>query len=206
MSLILDALRKMEQERRARRQDSAALRTEVLNYRGNSSDVKRSRVLPYSAMALILIAAVGGWYFFMPKKDASAQKNISVVQVRQPVSEPAAMPPIPAPVTPHGVPPVAVPDIPSVKGVSKVVSPASTITRMQTQAAVAQKNGDNGITLSGIAWQEERHLRRAVINGFLMEEGGEVQGAKIVEIRENRVRFSKGGEFFEVIHSSGMTK
>jgi general secretion pathway protein B len=74
------------------------------------------------------------------------------------------------------------------------------------QAAVPQKNGDNGITLSGIAWQDERHLRRAVINGFLMEEGAEVQGAKIVEIMENRVKFRKGGDLFEVVHNAATVR
>lgn len=202
MSLILDALRKMDQERRAKRQDSAALRSEVLNYRGGSSSPHRSRILPYSAIVIILIAAGGGLYFFMLTKEAPTQKLMTITQTGPAASGPVAMPPIPVPVTPIVVPPVILP----VKAAPKIVSPASTPPRKQAPAAVARKNGDNGITLSGIAWQEERHLRRAVINGFLMEEGGEVQGAKIVEIRENRVRFNKGGELFEVVHNAGMEK
>jgi len=67
----------------------------------------------------------------------------------------------------------------------------------------SQKSGEEGITVSGIAWQDERYLRRAVINGALVGEGAEIQGAKVVEIRENRVRFNRGGEIFEVVHSSG---
>ena len=46
-------------------------------------------------------------------------------------------------------------------------------------------------------------MRRAVINGSLVSEGAEVSGAKIVEIRENLVRFSRRGRTFEVIYSSG---
>lgn len=62
------------------------------------------------------------------------------------------------------------------------------------------------ITLSGIAWQEERRARRAVVNGFLMQEGGFVSGARISEIYQDRVRFSLSGKIFEVpLVSSGVS-
>jgi general secretion pathway protein B len=61
------------------------------------------------------------------------------------------------------------------------------------------------IKVSGIAWQEERSARRAVINGFLMKEGGVVAGARITEIRPDRVRFSApGGEFELSMVASGI--
>jgi general secretion pathway protein B len=54
------------------------------------------------------------------------------------------------------------------------------------------------IKLSGIAWQEERRARRAVVNGFLMQEGGVVSGARITDIFQDRVRFSMSGKVFEI--------
>lgn len=54
------------------------------------------------------------------------------------------------------------------------------------------------IALSGIAWQEERRARRAVVNGFLMQEGGIVSGARIVEIFQDRVRFGMSGKYFDL--------
>jgi len=54
------------------------------------------------------------------------------------------------------------------------------------------------IKLSGIAWQEERRARRAVVNGFLMQEGGLVSGARITDIFQDRVRFSLSGKVFEI--------
>jgi general secretion pathway protein B len=54
------------------------------------------------------------------------------------------------------------------------------------------------IKLSGIAWQDERSGRRAVINGFLLKEGAVVSGAKIVDIQADRVRFSSPGGPFEI--------
>jgi general secretion pathway protein B len=60
------------------------------------------------------------------------------------------------------------------------------------------------IKLSGIAWQEERRARRAVVNGFLVHEGGVVSGAKITDIFQDRVRFSQSGKSFEIpLISSG---
>ena len=59
------------------------------------------------------------------------------------------------------------------------------------------------ITVSGIAFQDERNLRRAVLNGSLVGEGAEVAGARVVEIRENKVRMSRGGQLFDVHFSSG---
>lgn len=54
------------------------------------------------------------------------------------------------------------------------------------------------ITLSGIAWQDERRARRAVVNGFLVREGGVVSGARITDIFQDRVRFSLSGKTFEI--------
>jgi general secretion pathway protein B len=54
------------------------------------------------------------------------------------------------------------------------------------------------VKLSGIAWQEDRRARRAVVNGFLMQEGGVVSGARITDIYQDRVRFSLSGKTFEI--------
>ncbi len=54
------------------------------------------------------------------------------------------------------------------------------------------------IKLSGIAWQDERSARRAVINGFLLKEGAAVSGAKIIDIQIDRVRFSSPAGQFEI--------
>jgi general secretion pathway protein B len=54
------------------------------------------------------------------------------------------------------------------------------------------------IKLSGIAWQDERSGRRAVINGFLLKEGAVVSGATIIDIQTNIVRFSTAGGQFEI--------
>lgn len=54
-----------------------------------------------------------------------------------------------------------------------------------------------GVKLTGIAWQDKRNLRRAVINDVLVGEGAVVAGAKVLEIRPGLVRFEKNGAVFE---------
>ena len=66
-------------------------------------------------------------------------------------------------------------------------------------APVTQTSAPMEITVSGIAWQDERKARRAVVNGLLAREGSVVAGATIREIMKDRVRFSRAGATFDVI-------
>jgi general secretion pathway protein B len=60
------------------------------------------------------------------------------------------------------------------------------------------------VRVSGIAWQDTRSASRAVVNGFLLQEGSVVSGARITEILQDRVRFSLSGQTFEgPLRSSG---
>jgi hypothetical protein len=191
MSLILDALRKMELERKARRQSSHELRNEVLNYHGTAPASERRSIFVVAAVLLLAAAAVAGIFYFTrpePQKNDPVKAAESLRQ-EQPVIQvqpPAQLPP--SQLLPEKSLP---PDNRSVREAQELAARA-----MKS----SQKSGEE-IAVSGIAWQDEHHLRRAVINGTLVGEGAEIQGAKVVEIRENRVRFSRGGEIFEVVHS-----
>ena len=75
----------------------------------------------------------------------------------------------------------------------------------EQRSAVATIVPPADIKVSGIAWQEERSARRAVVNGFLMKEGSVVSGARVIEILQDRVRFStSGGEFELSMVASGI--
>lgn len=195
MSLILDALRKMELERKAKRLSSQEIRAEVLNYRGTAAPSEKSRIVPVTVTLLLLVSAAAAGFLYL--KRAEPPKIDVVRQMETPQQGPTpVMPPQPVMLTPPE--PSVQKSLP--KEVNTPVPPVKSSARPD---ATNQRNGDEGITVSGIAWQDERSLRRAVINGSLVGEGAEIQGAKIVEIRENRVRFSRGGELFEVAHTSG---
>jgi general secretion pathway protein B len=138
--------------------------------------------------------------------------------------EPASLPAVPPAVTVQQVPPPAVTSVPVQVTPVRPPAPTSKSLKAAVQAAPVSDDDDEGresrrrtkerkgqslasdqataapadIRLSGIAWQEERRARRAVVNGFLMQEGGLVAGARITDIYQDRVRFSLSGKFFEI--------
>jgi len=194
MSLILDALRKIELERKAKRHKSQEVRAEVLNYRGTAPVAEKSRTVPIMA-ALLLVSAAAAVFFSFTKSDPP---KIDAPPQREPLRQEATpiLPPQPL------QPPPAEP--PAQKNSRREVHSVAEPVKPSTDAfTLKQNNGEAGLTVSGIAWQDERSMRRAVINGFLVGEGSEIQGAKIVEIKEGRVRFNRGGTIFEVVHTSG---
>lgn len=189
MSLILDALRKMELERKAKRQGSPEIRAEVLNYRAKPQRPEKSRLLPVIAALLLISSATAVFLYFKSSGSPRTEsvKTTVAVDVASPpqTTDPQTLPPVKA------VPPA-------------VVDSAAEVPRPTAlKDEVSQPSTDKTIEISGIAWQEERSLRRAVINGTLVGEGAEVFGAKVVEIRENLVRFNRRGRTFEVMYSSG---
>ena len=194
MSLILDALRKMELERKAKRQSSREVRAEVLNYRGTTASPEKSRIIPITSALVLIFASAACFFYFTGTENPKSE----AVKAAEPLQQ--EQPAIIRPPTPQ-LPPA---EMPAQKSIPVKVKSAPESPKPEAKAAtVTNRTGGAGITVSGIAWQDERHLRRAVINGSLVGEGVEIQGAKVVEIRENRVRFSRGGEIFEVVHSSG---
>lgn len=193
MSLILDALRKIELERRAKRLKSPVLRSDVLHYSGAAPTSGNSRRIPLVAAAVLLLFGAAAFFLYI-RRPESAPRNIS--SPRDAVMR-ESTPLVPSP---------PLPTLPTTQPVHKSVQPeAGTAVPTQKKSAETdtetRKTGDDGITVSGIAWQDERSLRRAVINGQLVGEGAEIAGAKIIEIKESRIRFSRGGEIFEVVHA-----
>ena len=197
MSLILDALRKIELERKAKRQSSQEIRSEVLHYRGAAPIADKSRVFPVTVAILLISVAVACFiYFKKPERpDTDAARPEETLQTEStPTTSSRPMQPSPA-------------TLPLQKNMPAVVKTSPPLATQAAETISGQQNsGAEKITVSGIAWQDERSLRRAVINGHLVGEGAEIEGAKIIEIKENRVRFSRGGNVFEVGHSSGAAR
>jgi general secretion pathway protein B len=147
----------------------------------------------------------------------------TVSQAAAPVVNPAPQPPQKA--TPRTPTSVAAPTVSVPK--QKAVAVKQTVPTHNAEEAAAlitvqelnkRMKGQKGATaptiappadikLSGIAWQDDHRARRAVINGFLMQEGGTISGARITEIQQDRVRFSQSGSVFEIslASSSGIT-
>ncbi len=146
-----------------------------------------------------------------PVSPPAAAPAPTAVPIPAPVPAPVAIQPktIPAPAPPE-TKVAALPAAPVKKATaghkktpprevrhSKKISkpqPSTSVQKQPVQAVQAPAD----IKLSGIAWQDERTTRRAVINGFLLKEGAVVQGATITEIRADKVRFSSGAGQFEI--------
>lgn len=217
MSYILDALKKIEHEKNKKRSDG---RFNI------SADLFQERKrLParngvWKVVAIIVVAALVatvGWFMF---KGAWNRKMADIhppatlsVPVAKPVALPSALPPVPAKPVPLAVPPVAT--LPATVVTQKQVETDEDAEEASPRAAhranrrtmpqpVALKQtiqtvqAPADIKLSGIAWQDERSGRRAVINGFLFKEGSIISGAKISEIKADRVRFSSSAGVFEI--------
>lgn len=194
MSLILDALRKMELERKAKRQSSAEIRAEVLYYHGSQQAPEKSRLLPFVGVLLLCAVAAVMYLYF---KGSGPRPAAPVHPPASPSGNvrPQATVPQPVPLSTPAVMPVKES---AINSASKKAEPD-----MSAQESLQLSADEKALAISGIAWQEEHALRRAVINGALVGEGAEISGAKVVEIRETLVRFSRRGRVFEVNYTSG---
>ena len=201
MSLILDALKKLEQEKAARRARQSDLRPAITGGARHAA-TPRWRLPLLVAGAVILAVAVtvaimgvvsrrqitGPAVSAPPASRADASPPV-VIPPPAPVVVPSQPPPVPLPLAASPVTPVPR-QVP--KGEKTGVRPSTGPEPVTLTAAPAD------LKVTGIAWQDERSARRAVVNGGLAGEGAVISGARIIEIRQEQVRFSRDGATFVV--------
>jgi general secretion pathway protein B len=237
MSYILDALKKVEQEKSRKSRT-----TGKINITGELFGGERSRPVEGRRLKTVLLVAAAvlftfgaTWFLLTGSGDrkratmrlgaaklppaASIATTVPTASVAAP---PVPVAPVQPTVTPAPAPAVITAPVP-VSAANPVVSAADDedegerrrSRRPQAKTAASSQTlktpvlasvpAPADIKVSGIAWQDERRARRAVVNGFLMREGAIVSGAKITEILQDRVRFSLSGTTFEVTFiSAGM--
>ena len=192
MSLILDALKKLEQEKAARHSRQVELRPAITGRRDTpSSNPWRQPLLVVGAVILavaITIVIMGRF----------SKQRLPVAPAAAPVREESVAPiatlPAPVPVIPIQ-PPVTIPMPPaSTKILTPVVTPPPMPARPKNSVPEMAGPAPPDLKVTGIAWQDERSARRAVVNGALIGEGAVVSGARVVEIRQDQVRFSRDGQ------------
>ncbi|MDD2336166.1 MAG: general secretion pathway protein GspB [Geobacteraceae bacterium] len=217
MSFILDALKKLEQEKAARRNADIKISDEIV--RENRQVMRKARhSVPVSvvlvSLGLVLLLGISG-AFLWHRHGAGDQSKVVAMNLEQkfPTAEevPASQRPqmaVPA-ATPVG-PVAAVEDEPSSHPVeanrmsrrermeANRSSGADFKKRSAQPSMEVSGSGGSRLTVSGIAWQDAPSARRAVINGDLVQEGAQVGGATVEEIQPTRVRFSSGGRQFTV--------
>lgn len=220
MSHILDALQKVQEEKTAKLKQSAITAGILLDAGAPRGQQTKRYLLAGIAAATLLIGVVAFWFFQRPHQQAqpkTAQAELPQVAQQQPATLPAPPPPVAAPqptLTTTAAPPVVQPAAPAAPAQSTVPeeeeerpvrrskrasAPASVTPTSSAPATPVTVGTPEGVKLSGIAWHDNRKLRRAVINDLLVAEGAEVAGARIVEIRTGLVKIEKNGTLFEVV-------
>lgn len=230
MSYILDALKKLENEKqkKSRKDGMVSISGELFKDEPRRVSGNNTWKIVAVVLAASLVTFGSTWFLLKSGKGRDHARSNPVVPAA-PVMRPA--PPTPFPPAPVQQPPVAAPQAVAKTPVAPVQKPPAAVTPppsaavKSVPAASPKKQGRQqkerqatavrsvpeekpasisvaapaDIKVSGIAWQDERRARRAVINGFLMQEGGTVSGARITEIFQDRVRFSlDNNRVFEV--------
>jgi len=217
MSFILDALKKLEKEKSARVGGNINISDGILRNDYRDGGRRGRRTAPFIVVAggiffLAMILVAVGIFLWRDRNgesermstagDANVQAGATAFPEPSPASSPAPVvrqsPPAPAP----SVPPVS--PAPSPAAPVESAPQPSPVATGESAGETNQAGAPTGNSpvVSGIAWQEDRSSRRAVVNGVLVSEGKMAGGAKVVEIKQSSVRFSANGRTFEVTISS----
>jgi len=220
MSHIFDALQKLQVEKTAKLKQSAITGGMLLDAGTPRRRQTKRYVVISIAAAVVLIGVVAFWITQRPNQQAQPKAPLQTVQQTVAVQQPAAVvtPPPPAAPQPLQTAPAAQPAAqPVAANVPAQPSPdedeedrphrrekqtakfATAVPVPPPPARPVAVGTPEGIKLSGIAWHDNRKLRRAVINDLLVGEGAEVAGARIVEIRTSLVKIEKNGMLYEVV-------
>jgi len=221
MSSILKALKKLEQEKAARKPDSFRIDAEILRGGGQQRSFF-SKGASLAAIALFL-CGVGATYLFMKHDQTSAPVQQSQASKSGVKGETSPVPPqVPKSTIPSADPqnrpsekiiPVFEKTLPSLRSMEKLqqTQRVSSPDISPQNLPVEQKTLSPSLGVSpvatpvkpvlkvhGIAFQDGAESA-AVVNGVTVSNGSVIEGARVEEIQKDRVRFSRGGETFDII-------
>ena len=222
MSSILEALKKLEDEKAARLSGAGNIAGKVV--RAGRRPRQRPWWLLPAGMAAVAASAVLVTYLLMggfsPRTGTARAPAVPPPRQPQQAAAPttAPVPPLPPPtaVTDYKAVPdkggrTAAPAPPAKALPARQVSPPVTTLQRQAETRPAEEPASppqhvtkSGVTdvpalnVSGIAWQKGGAERFAMVNGRPVAEGAVVEGARVEEIFPDRVRFSFANRTFEV--------
>ena len=213
MSFILKALKKVEEEKAARKGGVADLHRALMADSG-SKTVSSPRIVLAAVMIMALIAAATlTWKSMKPDRMSTGEGITKTVatgetgraEQAQPVNSPAPVTvpePMPARVTSAPAPvmsqttateaPVSAAGPRKSGHIAVVHQPVTQRHRDLTGAAPAD------LKVNGIAFQEDPAESMAVVNGVLVKRGMTVGGMQVDEIFRDKVRFSGSSGLFDL--------
>ncbi len=224
MSSILEALRKLEEEKAARRGAGGNIAGKV------ASASRRSRQrpawhLPAGVVAVAAVAvlatyaAMGGFsphpagtFAGKGTERASVAASVPSLPADRGNMKPAPLTRLPAPEPEpvhDAVPRTSLAPIPAAERPSPLPAPQrpylpAPSRRESPPAPAAQPSQPVAnapfpeLNVTGIAWQKDSAARIAVVNGVSVTEGGTIEGARVREILPDRVIFSFDTREFQV--------
>lgn len=226
MSSILKALRKLEEEKAQGLEGSPDIARNILKIRPRR---KSSPWMVAGLVTVLVFASSVAGYILAAKnvRISLLSPETSRVPVERPPekvlpsAKPSVLPAIVPPVLPSsqsrdgGMKPEPLPSTPN-KATAKAdpLPPAPAVEKVVRKTAKARpsslppptpvkrkKAADPlpSLTLTGIAFQEEGVGRLAVVNNLPVMEGSVIEGATVMEISSDRVRFDLSGRSFEVL-------
>jgi len=213
MSSILNALKKLEQEKVARRGNNQDITATILSNRRG----RRKRWFIPASMAGVAVIAVLGTYlvmghFYQLKREGQQvfpstatlrippPLPITPIRSQQYQSEERRQSPLP-------------PDTGTYRMKEKKKAPLEAASRRGAKkSGVLPQPAPNEkfvetlsagstipkLTVSGIGWQKDSAGRLAVVNGVSVAQGATIDGVKVEEILPDRVRFVQGQHLIEV--------
>jgi general secretion pathway protein B len=221
MSVILDALKKLEREKSSRRSGTADISLEILR-----PDLPRpgNRIPLYVAIAFLTSIATAAITYSVMVKNGFLLKSsppaavdppslnqevapvtLSSEPVRSARDEISPVPPkIQSPVKSKNPAAASVENKGDEIKVNQNVSPsgvniAGEKTKMPPASPLkGPATASPSLNISAIVWYEEPSRRFAMINGLIVAEGAVVEGMKVEEIYPDRVRFLHNGQHLEI--------
>jgi general secretion pathway protein B len=220
MSSILKALKRLEHEKASRKPDSFRVDAEILK---SGASRRLSSLAAVMAVLVVFICGGSATYFFMKRNPVAAplqppaiqrsgggmdspvvpeQRAIQPAGQNAPPSDtghPATVTkkidPIPQPVARRVAPQF---DKPAAEGSPQTSLPGPQSTPTSSTALPASP-AKPALKINGIAFQDGGADSLAVVNGTTVSKGSVIEGARVEEIQKDRVRFSRGGDTFDVI-------
>ena len=215
MSSILEALKKLEEEKAARRSGMGNLAGKVAKT-GRQPRQTPAWLLPGGMLAVAIVSVLVTYVAMngtSPRRSESVPGKKTSEVARTPDNP---LPPVSSPVTDvlnsrqtdlspqkktEGI--STSPPGTSIKAASP--HPESTDRQTPSVSPTPAKNPPESagapfstLNVSGIAWQKDNAFRMAVVNGVPVREGDTVEGITVKEILPDRIRFSVNGKEFEV--------
>jgi general secretion pathway protein B len=218
MSSILEALKKLEDEKSARLSGGGNIAGKVVKP-GRRVKEQPRWLLPLGIVVVAAVAVVVTYIVTLTshrdepsivstqtESNSTNQQPVSKEsrQFSVPSTSPGSLPSMPS----TEVRDEPIPPSPSIK-VEKRASPINSLPRKpESESGQAEKSSEPpqlavpsdhpSLKVAGIAWQRGNSERMAIVNGKPVTEGEIVEGAKVEEIFPDRVRFSYDEKTFDI--------